>query len=100
MLLAGSPLLEDLAACGELLGVAALPGVNNARRYGVEQLARTLVEMGVLRRCRSAQPSREEWLERSQRREIGVPGVWLGWVRRWFVTSTLSRNGRGRRITC
>ena len=36
------------------------------------------------------QPSREEWLARSQAGEIDVPPVWLAWTRRWFETSTLS----------
>ena len=65
--------------------------VNNARRHGVEQLARTVLEMGVLERMPfQTQPSREEWLARSQAGEIDVPPVWLGWTRRWFETSTLS----------
>ena len=40
------------------------------------------------------QPSREEWLARSQAGEVDVPEVWLEWTRRWFETSTLSRSGR------
>ena len=69
--------------------------MNNARRHGVEQLARTLVEMGVLSDSPfGTQPSREEWLARSQAGEIDVPAVWLDWTRRWFETSTLSRSSR------
>ena len=91
MLLAGSPLLEDLADRAELLAWLRSREINNARRYGVEQLARTLVEMGVLERLPfQTQPSREEWLARSQAGEIDVPEVWLDWTRRWFETSTLS----------
>ena len=96
MLVVGSPLLEDLAACGELLAEAQSREQNNARRYGVEQLARTLVAMGVLESLPfGGTVTREEWLERSRAGD-GVPGEWLGWVRRWFLTSTLSRNGRQR----
>ena len=91
MLLAGSPLLEDLAEHGELLAWIRARETNNARRHGVEQLTRTLVEMGVMARMPFAtQPSREEWLERSQAGEIDVPPVWLSWTRRWFETSTLA----------
>jgi site-specific recombinase XerD len=95
MLLAGSPLLEDLADCGELLAWQRSREQNNARRYGVEQLARTLVEMGVLAGMPfHTQPSREEWLKRSQAGEIDVPPAWLNWTRRWFETSTLARASR------
>ena len=95
MLLAGSPLLEDLGARADLFVALRSRELNNARRHGVEQLARTLVEMGVLSELPFAtQPSREEWLARSQAGEIDVPEVWLEWTRRWFETSTLSRSGR------
>ena len=95
MLLAGSPLLEDLGARADLFVALRSRELNNARRHGVEQLARTLVEMGVLSELPfRTQPSREEWLARSQAGEIDVPKVWLDWTRRWFETSTLSRSGR------
>jgi integrase len=95
MLLAGSPQLEDLAARPDLLAALRARETNNARRHGVEQLGRTLVEMGVLQQLPFAtQPSREEWLARSQAGEIDVPAVWLAWTRRWFETSTLSRSSR------
>ena len=95
MLIAGSPLLEDLADHTELLAELRSREVNNARRYGVEQLARTLVEMGVIAQMPFAtQPSRQEWLDRSQAGEIDVPAVWLEWTRRWFETSTLARSTR------
>ena len=91
MLLAGSPLLEDLADRTELLAWLRTREINNARRYGVEQLSRTLAEMGVLHTPPfTRQPSREDWLARSHAGELGVPEVWLDWVRRWFRTSTLS----------
>jgi site-specific recombinase XerD len=95
MLLVGSPLLEDLGARADLFAWLRSRELNNARRHGVEQLARTLVEMGVLSELPfRTQPSREEWLARSQAGEIDVPAVWLEWTRRWFETSTLSRSGR------
>jgi hypothetical protein len=95
MLLAGSPLLEDLAPQSELLAWLRGREVNNARRHGVEQLARTLFEMGVLERMPfHTQPSREEWLARSQAGEIDVPPAWLAWTRRWFETSTLALTSR------
>ena len=95
MLLAGSPLLDDLAEHGELLSWMRGRERNNARRHGVEQLTRTLVEMGVMARMPFAtQPSREEWLERSQAGEIDVPPEWLAWTRRWFATSTLAPTSR------
>jgi integrase len=95
MLLAGSPLLEDLGARADLFVALRSRELNNARRHGVEQLARTLVEMGVLSELPfAAQPSREEWLARSQAGEIDVPAVWLDWTRRWFETSTLGRSSR------
>jgi integrase len=95
MLLAGSPLLEDLGEQGELLAWLRAQETNNARRYGVEQLTRTLVDMGVMARMPFAtQPSREEWLARSQAGEIDVPPVWLAWTRRWFETSPLALSTR------
>ncbi len=50
MLLAGTPLLADLAEHGELVAWMRDRETNNARRHGIEQLARTLVEMGVMAR--------------------------------------------------
>jgi integrase len=95
MLLAGTPLLEDLAEHGELVAWMRNRETNNARRHGVEQLARTLVEMGVMARMPfQTQPSREEWLRRSQAGEIDVPPEWLEWTRRWFETSTLAESSR------
>ena len=95
MLLAGSPLLEDLGEQGELLAWLRSQETNNARRYGVEQLTRTLVDMRVMARMPFAtQPSREEWLDRSQAGEIDVPPAWLAWTRRWFETSPLSLSTR------
>jgi integrase len=95
MLLAGSPLLGDLAQRTELLAWLRSREDNNARRYGIEQLARTLLDMGVLDTPLFAtHPSREEWLARRQPGELGVPEIWLGWVKRWFQTSTLTRSSR------
>jgi integrase len=95
LMLAGrSPLLQDLAE-PELLIELRAREQHNARRQGVEQLARTLVDMGLLVASPFAVvPSREEWLGRSRAGERDVPGVWLEWVKRWFVTSTLSRASR------
>jgi hypothetical protein len=95
MLLAGSPLLADVGARPDLFVALRSRELNNARRQGVEQLARTLVEMQVLSELPfGSQPSREEWLARSQAGEIDVPGEWLDWTRRWFETSTLGRSSR------
>ena len=95
MLLAGSPLLEDLSVQGELLARLRVGEHNNGRRHGIEQLTRTLVEMGVIAQMPfSTRPSREEWLQRSQAGEIDVPPVWLDWTRRWFETSTLTESSR------
>jgi len=95
MLLVGSPLLEDLAASSAVLIGLRNREVHNARRYGVEQLTRTLVDMGVIETMPFAtQPSREEWLARSQAGQHDVPPAWLEWISRWFETSTLSRRTR------
>jgi integrase len=95
MLLAGSPLLDDLAEHGDLLAGMRGREANNARRNGIEQLTRTLVDMGVIERMPFAtQPSREEWLTRSQAGETNVPPEWLAWTRRWFETSTGARISR------
>jgi integrase len=95
MLLVGSPRLEDLAASSAVLVGLRNREVNNARRYGVEQLTRTLADMGVLETMPFAtQPSREEWLARSQAGQHDVPAAWLEWICRWFETSTLSRKTR------
>ena len=51
MLLAGSPLLEDLGARADLFVALRSRELNNARRHGVEQLARTLVEMRCTQRA-------------------------------------------------
>lgn len=97
MLRSGSPLLEDLGACGELLAGLRSAERHNGRRHGVEQLARTLVAMGALESSPfGAQPTREEWLARSRAGDHNVPGDWLEWTRRWFSTSTLSHSGRAR----
>jgi len=95
MLLAASPLLEDLAQCTELLAWLRSREVNNARRYGIEQLARTLLDMGVLDTpLFASHPSREEWLARRNAGELGVAEIWLRWVTRWFQTSTLTARSR------
>jgi integrase len=68
---------------------------NNARRHGIEQLARTLVDIGVLASLPFAtHPSREDWLDRSRAGEIDVPAQWLSWVKRWFATATLATQSR------
>jgi site-specific recombinase XerD len=94
MVTAGSAQLEDCAQ-PELLVEMRDAERNNARRHGIEQLARTLVDLGVLARMPfSTQPSREGWLDRSRAGEIDVPAEWLGWVKRWFETATLSAKNR------
>ncbi len=95
MLAARSPLLEDFADRPELLVALRAREQHNARRAGVEQLARTLVDMGVLGAAPfGAVPSREEWLARSRAGALDVPELWLDSAQRWFLTSTLSRSSR------
>jgi site-specific recombinase XerD len=95
MLLAGSPLLCDLARRGELLAELRAGERHNGRRHGIEQLARTLVEMGTLASLPfGAEATREEWLDRSRAQDRDVPAEWLGWTRRWFSTSTLTPPSR------
>ena len=65
MLLAGSPLLEDLGARPDLFVALRSRELNNARRHGVEQLA-TLVEMVFSASCRFG---------RSRRGRNGLSGV-------------------------
>ncbi len=98
LMLAGrSPLLEDLADRPELLIELRAREQHNARRAGVEQLARTLVDMGVLSAAPfGATPTREEWLARSRAGALDVPEPWLEVAQRWFVTSTLSRSSRAQ----
>jgi integrase len=95
MLAARSPLLHDLAARPELLVELRDREQHNARRAGVEQLARTLVDMRVLTVAPfGATPTREEWLARSRAGLLDVPEPWLEAAQRWFLTSTLSRSSR------
>jgi len=95
MLAARSPLLEDLAERPDLLVELRGREQHNARRNGVEQLGRTLADMGLLEASPfRALPSREEWLSRSRAGERDVPDEWLRWAKRWFQTSTLSRSTR------
>lgn len=95
MLAARSPLLDDLADRPELLVELRAREQHNARRAGVEQLARTLVDMRVLSVAPfGALPSREEWLARSRAGLLDVPELWLESAQRWFLTSTLSRSSR------
>ena len=64
---------------GRAARVAALP--RDQQRAPLRRRAAHphVVEMGVCTRCRSHQPSREEWLPRSQAAEIDVPaGGWGG----------------------
>ena len=95
MLAARSPLLSDLVGRPDLLVQLHGREQNNARRYGVEQLARTMAQMGLLDASPfTAAPSREEWLARSRAGEHEVPEVWLDWAQRWFRTCTLSPTSR------
>ena len=97
MLAARSPLLDDLAERPELLPEIRDRTSHNARRSGVEQLARTLVDMGVLGASAvRGQLTREEWLARSRAGELDVPELWLDYAKRWFQTSTLSRSSRSQ----
>jgi len=93
MLAARSPLLTDLAGCSELLVELHAREQHRARRYGVQQLARTMVDIGLLDASPfGAAPSREEWLARSRAGQHDVPELWLDWAQRWFRTCTLSRS--------
>jgi len=95
MLAARSPLLDDLAERPELLLELRAREQHNAPRAGVEQLARTLVDMRVLKVAPfGATPSRGEWLARSRAGSLDVPEPWLDAAQRWFLTSTLSRSSR------
>ena len=96
MLRAGSPLLEDLVLDdGQLLCELHAGERSNPRRYGLEQVARTLTDLGVLDGVPfAAQPTREEWLARSHAGQREVPAQWLDWVARWFLNSTLTRGSR------
>ena len=85
MLLAASPLLQDLAPRAELF--AWLRSRETEQRAPVrrEQLARTLVEMGVLGELPFRDPAVAGGVaEGSQAGEIDVPEVWLEWTRRWL----------------
>jgi hypothetical protein len=94
MLAARSPLLEDLAR-PELLVELRAREQHRARRAGIEQLARTLVDMKTLSAAPfGAVPTREEWLARSRAGALDVPEPWLESAQRWFLTSTLSRSSR------
>jgi integrase len=97
MLAARSPLLDDLAKRPELLPEIRDRTSHNPGRSGFEQLARTMVDMGVL----SALPfparlTRDEWLARSRAGDLDVPELWLDYAKRWFQTSTLSRSSRSQ----
>jgi len=95
MIRAGSPLLEDLALHSDLLRDLHARERSNPRRYGLEQVGRTLAQLGVLDAVPfGAQPTREEWLARSRAGEHQVPAGWIDWTRRWFMHSTLSRRSR------
>ena len=101
MLAARSPLLDDLAGRGELLVELRAREQHNARRAGIEQLARTLVDMNVLDVAPfGALPTREEWLARSRAGALDVPVRWLDYAQRWFLTSTLSRSSRMQTYFC
>jgi integrase len=101
MLAARSPLLDDLADRGELLVQLRAREQHNARRAGIEQLARTLIDMNVLATAPfGALPTREEWLARSRAGELDVPERWLDYAQRWFLTSTLSRSSRRQTYFC
>jgi integrase len=94
MLASRSPLLEDLAR-PELLVELRAREQHRARRAGIEQLARTLVDMKTLSAAPfGATPTREEWLARSRAGALDVPEPWLESAQRWFLTSTLSRSSR------
>lgn len=94
MLVAGSPLLEDVAADRD--AIVALHATAPAPvRYGAGQLAVALVGLGLLERSPlAASANDEQWIARSTAPGKGVPEEWAQWVARWFQTSTLSRRTR------
>jgi hypothetical protein len=95
MLAAGSPRLDDLAARPDLLRDGRAAEQSNPRRHGIERIARILVDMGKLEELPfRLQPTREEWLSRSSAACNGVDPEWLGWVNRWYATTTLSQASR------
>ncbi len=97
MLAARSPVLEDLAERRELLLEIRDRMRHNPGRSGVEQLARTLLEMGVITALPfPARLTRDEWLARSRAGDLDVPELWLEYAKRWFQTSTLTRKSRSQ----
>jgi integrase len=97
MLAARSPVLEDLAQRPELLPEIRDRTSHNPGRSGVEQLARTMVDMGVLSVLPfPARLTRDEWLARSRAGDLDVPELWLDYAKRWFQTSTLTRTSRSQ----
>jgi integrase len=97
MLAARSPLLEDLAERPELFGEIRDRAPHNPARSGVEQLARTLLDMGVITVLPfPARVTRDEWLARSRAGDLDVPELWLEYAKRWFQTSTLTRKSRSQ----
>jgi len=97
MLAARSPVLDDLAQRPELLAEVRDRTTHNPGRSGVEQLARTLVDMGVLDALPfPARLTRDEWLARSRAGDLDVPELWLDYAKRWFQTSTLTRSSRSQ----
>ena len=95
MLAARSPLLDDFTQRPRLLAEIRDRTSHNPGRSGVEQLARTMVDMGVLRALPfPARLTRDEWLVRSRAGDLDVPELWLDYAKRWFQTSTLTRASR------
>jgi hypothetical protein len=94
---ARSPLLDDLAERPELLAEIRDRTSHNPGRSGVEQLARTMADMGVLSALPfAARLTRDEWLARSRAGDLDVPDLWLDYAQRWFQTSTLTRSSRSQ----
>ena len=97
MVAARSPLLDDLGERPELLPEIRDRTSHNPGRSGVEQLARTLVDMGVLGALPfPARLTRDEWLARSRAGDLDVPELWLDYAKRWFQTSTLTASSRSQ----
>lgn len=94
MLIAGSPLLEDLA-CDPQLIVRLHSQARPAIAHGFVELAATMHAIGLLQSSPFVKPvSDSEWLARNAAGAEGVPPEWVAWAQRWYCTSTLTRRTR------
>lgn len=91
MLERGSPRLEDLNA--EALVRCANRSPASAR--GVRNVARALVALNIIAVSPfDPEASEHGWLARRSAATTDVPTEWLGYIDRWFVTSTVTPKSR------